>query len=391
MVVVSAAFYGLCWWRPGIMSLLGVSHYGVWFLDTFGILAAIEAKRAGLDPHVYNPLNYFGGTHVYSHWWLWLEWSPLSRRDVVWLGPLVAVAGIATGWWKLRPRTWTETFWALTILCAPPLLLGLNRANVDLVFFALLSLCVPSLVARRPWLRLAGTPVLAALAAGLKFYPATVGLMVLGVRPLPLRRRALVLAVLLLLLVAVSVVPDMRKYHGDNLPQGLFTFGAQTALLAVGFSKAMSIGLAGLSLAVLGCWLWRRADLDTWKVPAALRTDHLHFILGAVLLTGSFLATINYGYRWIYAAWMIPFLCRLSPETRGLHWLRGLTLGLLGFALWSDGLVALVLNLTPRSPEVIDRWVGLFNAFQQPFIWSLFICLAGWLTHFVIQELTARE
>lgn len=390
MILGSLILYFLCWRFPIIMAEAGVSHHGLWFMDTYAILAALDAQRLGLDPYAYNPLNYFGGPHVYSHWWLALGVFPLTRADTPWLGPLVSGGAVLTAWVVLRPRNGHETAWALLILCSAPMVLGLNRANVDLLLFALLSLCVPSINSHARFWRVMGTPLLVALATGLKYYPAVAGLIVLAVHRGWERRLTLALAVSLLVLVGVSVAPELTKYISDRLPQGLHTFGAPVALLATGLSPVAAVCFAGAFLLMTGWWFMHHTALREWNVPCNLQTEYLFFIMGAVMLSGSFVATVNYGYRWIYAIWMIPFLCRAQPSLphpalgRWLKIMRRLLL----LALWGDAPVALILNLTTGSVAVADRWIGLFTALQQPFLWAFFGCLSGWLVHFVFAQLT---
>lgn len=56
------------------------------------------------------------------------------------------------------------------VLGSAPILLGLNRANIDLVLFLILGPCVPALMSSRRLVRLLAAPALIALAAGLKYY-----------------------------------------------------------------------------------------------------------------------------------------------------------------------------------------------------------------------------
>ena len=376
----------ICAWYPRLMALAGVSHEGVWFMDTYAILAALDAQRLGLDPYAYNPLNYFGGPHVYSHWWLWLGPAGLTRADTAWLGPVVVGIALLAAWWVARPRDSREVRWTLLVLCSAPVVLGFNRANGDLLLFALLSFCVPCILHRFRWVRIAGAPLLIALAMGLKFYPAVAGLVLLAVRPRLDRIAALALAVALLVATGLSIRGDIPRYTSDHLPEGLHTFGAPTAFLGAGLPASLAPWGGLLFLALVGTWFVRQTPMKAWAPPQDLKAEHLMFVLGATLLTGSFLVTVNYGYRWIFALWLVPLLCRLRPDP-DQRWLRRLlaaTRWLLAVALWTDAFVALGLNLTHHTQAAIDRWVGLAVALQQPLTWLLFACLAGWLANFVV-------
>src|SRR6478736_4692909 len=285
-----------CWWFPSIMGLMGIGHGGLWFRDVFGILAAVEAQRLGMDPYGANAL---GAQHNYSHWWLWLEFTHWTRRDTLWLGLLTSGTGLVAGWLVTRPRTAAELGWTLLVFCSAPLLLGLNRANVDWLLFALLSLLVPCLLSSSPSWRRFGPPLLIALATGLKYYPAVAGLVLLAIRPRLDRRVALGLAAALLAITLASVGPDLARFTGVVIHEGFYVFGAAASFRKFGLPGGLA-PVAGVAvLAVAGLWLARRPTLRTWTVPPALRPEYFNFILGAAILTGCFLLTANFAYRWI--------------------------------------------------------------------------------------------
>jgi Glycosyltransferase family 87 len=281
----------------------------------------------------------------------------------------------------------------LLVLCSAPMALGVNRANVDLLIFALLTLCVPCLQHSHRFWRIVGPGVLLALTMGLKFYPLFAGIILLAVRPRSDRLVAGALGLVLLLLTAWSVVPDLAYYSTDRLPEGLHTFGAPTVFLNAGLPKSIAPLGALVFLALMGYWMARQTSLKVWTPPRELRTEYLYFILGAAILTGSFVVTVNYAYRWIFCLWMLPFLGRLQTNETGkcLRRLKHLISGLLVFVLWSDALVALSLNSQQLSQAVVDRWVTLAVICTQPILWTLFACLSGVLIHFIFSELRADK
>lgn len=392
LILATLGFCALGGCFPRIMTLAGIGHDGVWFMDTYAILAALDAVRLGMDPYAYNPLNYFGGPHVYSHWWLWLEPTGWTRADTVWLGPLVVLVALVTIWWITRPRNGREALWMVLVICSAPIALGLNRANVDLLIFALLAWCVPCLLSPHRFGRVVGVGGLVALGMGLKFYPVFAAPILLAVRPRTDRIPALIGAAVLLLGTGWSVVPDVSHYATDRLPAGLFTFGAPTVFIEAGLSVRLA-PWAGLGfLAVVGWLCLRRPGVRAWIPPPTLRREYLHFVLGAALLTGSFLVTVNYAYRWIFLIGMVPFLCRLDVADLPpfLRHLRAVTRGLMLVLVWADAVVALSLNLNTHSATEIEIWIARSVALQQPVLWLFFACLAGWLAHFGVQQACDR-
>jgi len=367
------------------MAFAGVGNEGIWFMDTFAVLAAVDAKRMGLDPYAPNPLNYFGGTHVYSDWWFALGYLPVTRDDSIWIGFLLVSLAMITAWSILKPSNKVEVMWAVATLCSAPVILALNRANFDLLIFVILSACVPALMSRNGVCRILVPPALVAFTAGLKYYPALAGLIVLATRKMADRWISTGIAVTLLFCVGISVAPGLSHYTSDRLPQGLHTFGASISLERLGFSGPVAAGLSGVFLLGAGGLVGFKLLRSTWRVPPERERDYWYFIMGAVILAGSFVATVNYSYRWIYAVWMIPFLCRqpVQAQSAGVDWLMRTTRVLLIVALWYHACLAMILNSTVHTVPAADRWIGIIVALEQPLIWGFFVCLGAWLVHFL--------
>jgi hypothetical protein len=372
---------------PGLFFLLGVNHYGPWFLDTFALLASNDAVTRGLDPYAPNPLDYFHRPHVYSHWWLHLRDLGLTRADVTWLGLGIVGTFLAVALARLRPRTAGQLLWYAAVLGSAPVLLGVDRANNDLVIFILLAPLVPCLLSARPGVRWVA-PFLVAAAAMLKYYPAAAGLVLLAAAERKELRLRLGVALGLLLLVGLSLVPDLSGFGPlAPKPAGLLSFGATAffnALDWTGFMPKLLCAVTGLTVAVVS---WRRRWLGAWEPAAAQQSDWLHFTLGAVLLTGCFFTSLNFGYRWIFALWLAPLLWTLpSDETASravrllARWLRWL----LVIVLWWDPVCCFILNrfIGLLSAAALAAWAkGCFLA-EQPFDWALFLGLVVFLTHF---------
>ncbi len=392
LALLGLGYFGLLAFHPGLYFALGVNHYDAWFLDTFALLASNDAVARGLDPYAPNPLDYFHRPHVYSHWWLGLRHLGLTRAHSLALGAALGGGFLVAAWARLRPRSLGQLAGYAAVLGAMPVVLALDRANNDLLIFVLLALLVPCLRSERRELRLLAVG-LVAVAAGLKYYPAAAGLVLLAGAGRAERRSRLVIALLLLALVALSIGPDLVR-HGRLAPQpeGLMTFGATAAFSALGWTgwlpKLLAL-LAALLAAGLG---WRRRVLADWAPSPAQQSDWLHLVLGAVLLTGCFFTSLNHGYRWIFALWLAPLLWGLPgdaaspPAVRRLaRWTRGLLL----FVLWWAPACCLVLNgligVVPGA--MVTRLAQAVFLIEQPADWALFGCLLVFLTHFARTQL----
>ncbi len=392
LVVGAACYFTSFVFYPGLFLAVGTNHYGVWFLDSFAILASNDALALGRDPFAINHLDYFNRPHIYSHWWLHLRDLGLTRADNIRVGFVIVAGFFVTAVAGLRPRTPRELLWYLAVLCSSPILLAMNRANNDLVVFMLLAPVVPCLLSEHRAVRL--VPVgLVAVAAGLKFYPALAGLILLAGASVREVRWRVGLAVLALVVVGYNVAPDLGRISG-YLPkaEGLMTFGAANGFEAIGLSNRVAHGVA-LALGAIGVVAYGRAKIfSTWIIRAEDRAIWWSFVLGAVLVTGCFFAGTNYAYRWVFALWMAPLLWRLPLEATAPVAVRrfaGLTSVLLMVSLWADPLAGVVLtNLAGHVPgDVIMRSADRYFAFEQPLVWAFFICLLGFLTHFVREGL----
>ncbi len=375
---------------PQLFRWMGFTDLGVWFADSYAVLAANDAVARGMDPYAQNPLDLFGRPHVYPHGWLWLGKLGLTRADnqvvgLVWVGVFL---GLALHW--LRPQSWRDVLRAMAVIGSPPLLLAYQRANNDLVIFAILSAVVPCLVARHSawsWLAL---PAIA-VAAALKYYPAAAGALLLwGADRRQIIGRSLVMAALLLL-VAVAIQADLAA-AGTRMPkaEGLMSFGAAFALAPLGLSSSGSLGVVVLLFGLVVLAGWRLRTLTGWAAPANRSREYLGFVLGALLLSACFWSNVNFSYRWLFGVWLLPWLWRGMDDARLARPVRHLmrtTWLLLLLALWASALTVSGLELRHwlapfETPEQVEQAALLLYDLTQPVIWALFVCLAFLLLPF---------
>lgn len=392
LAFLSGGIYALFYFQPGLLWYVGVQHYDGWYADLFAILASNDAVVRGLDPYVSNPLDVFGRPHVYSHWWLQLRHLGLTREDIVWLGPAVVVSFWLAAGWSLRPRTRGDFLYALALLASSPFLLALDRANNDLVLFLLLVPLAPCLLHRTPAVRLLA-PLLVALAAGLKYFPAAAGLTLLAAAPGKELRIRLALAAALLAAVGFSVAPDLAIFGPlAPKPSGWLSFGAVNLPVTLGWNgpgPAWTCLAAGASVAALA---WRSRRLEGWNPAPGPAGDWLRFVTGAALLTGCFFTSANFAYRWVFAVWLAPFLWSTARDAAAparARDLARLTQGLLLLALWLDTVFTwIVIAARGRfSPDALRAWIKWSFVAEQPVTWALFGCLILFLVHFAKTEL----
>lgn len=351
LIVLTLSCYAAFWCRPEWLAVWGIRlPLGHWFVDTYALLAASDAFALGLNPYENNPLDLLKVPHWYSDWWFWLHDVGLTRADAAWLGGSLVLVFLVVALLVLRPRNYGEMAYCGLVLCSPPVLLGANRANVDLLIFSAVALAGWLLTQHTRALRLLAPPVIA-LMAGLKFYPlAAAAALPFASQSRRENRLMLIFMTVLVGLVGLGLYDDVQRVRGlITNPIRLYTFGAvQIFPDGFGGGRAALAALA-LGLALMAVW-WRRAP----EMPAGLESRAtMFFALGTVVVAGCFFAGVNYNYRLVFALLMLPLLGALRREApAGL--LRHLTntalVGLL-VLLWVDGITCLLLNLRLTSPD----------------------------------------
>jgi hypothetical protein len=377
LVLLVLAGYSTFALLPVMQSKLGLPLSGIWFLDSYAILAASDAVRAGLDPFAANPLDATQRQHSYSSWWFHVGDLGLTRQDNPLVGGLWAVAFLVAVFALLRPRTHAAAAWCALLVLSPPVMLAVVRANNDLVVFALLAAGVLVLRETAAW-RLAFFAGLLVLATGLKFYPLVAGLTLLLVRP---PRRMLTAGVITLLAggaTLLSVWGDLKRAVIPT-PDGVYTFGAPIIFRDLGWTPPVAMG-AGLGLLVVGAAVcWRRGWFIRLDDPSDDPVERLAFACGAAVLVGCFLAGISHAYRLIFALMLAPLLWQTSAGRR--RWPVLLLLA----AVWLDGLYCLAANLFigPMRIHELLRLQWFWRLVSQPLIWVCLSLLAGTLLELV--------
>jgi Glycosyltransferase family 87 len=364
---------------------LGIFDGGQWFLDSYAVLAGSDAHLAGIAPDAPNPLDVLQRSHSYSDWWFGLGKLGLTREDNFLLGGSWVLAFLAVVFLTIKPSTRTEAFWLAALLASPPVLLGINRANNDLLVFALLGL---ALLALRPDSnrRVAIAIALVALATGLKFYPVVaVGAFML-VRP---SRR-----ILGVMSAAVLVVGAMLASVASQVSRGAFPLTPKPHRMG-GRMVFLDLGLTGstaavVTLLIFGAGVFLAVRYRWTGEPAGgrdLSDNRRMMTMGSVVLLACFLLGINLAYRWIFVLWTAPWLW----ENRGRSVAARAGVWLLPFAMWHDGVLCLAINrwVPHLSVEQYARLEVWWRAATEPFVWLLMILLGGWL--FNVGWSAARE
>lgn len=317
----------------GLWEKFGVEHMRPFFADTVTTLAASETWAEGGDPYEDNYRDPYKRPHSYGPWWLWAAKFGLERRDAWWLGTLQVLAFLAAAAAVLAPRTPTRAAVALLLLLSPATLLGMERANSDLVVFVLLVLGAWTAARWRGAAGdVAGGAVLVA-AGALKFYPL-VSVVALGARPGSVARRVLVG---LACGAAFAAVWWLHREHFQRAlgeaarPGSVFAYGLLLApvsweSLPAGRPWLVAGGLLGLAAGlpfVARGWRALGDALPLYGGRAAAA------VAGGSAWVLCYVATTNFPYRTVLLLALVPFWLDGAAGRAG-RWL----LGLLVLVLW---------------------------------------------------------
>lgn len=293
----------------GLWEWLGVYHLKPYFADLAAVLAAGQAQVAGRDIYQPNPFDPFNRPHVYGPLWLVTGPLGLTAGDAVWLGALLGLAFLLVAVGLAAPRTPAAAWVTGAILLSPPVLLGLERANNDLVIFLLLA-AAGGLATAGTRLRPALGGALLVLAAALKYYPL-VAVPALAARPGRLRVLAAAGVVCGGLFGALwwaqhedfsralAIAPrptTVFAYGFSLLPFGWEHLAGHRVALLVGFALG-----AGLALALL--WPRRRA---LWTLLPLHGGRAFCAVAGGGAWLLCYFANTNYPYRAVLLLLVVP-------------------------------------------------------------------------------------
>jgi hypothetical protein len=405
---VFAALY--CWARPVYDFLLtwwGVVNgpFRTPFLDTGMIISSIDCVRHGVDIYVTNPCDALGRLYDYSPLWLAGSVLPITNAWTTSVGFSLDLAFLISLVALPMPAEQRGQWLLIAAVLSPMSVFAVERANCDIAIYLLL-LGAGRALARssdRPgsavwrW----GAYPLILLAGLLKFYPLA-GL-ILSFR----ERGAAFLAIALLSLVAVLVFLA-TEWHG--LVRGLMHIPSGTYFADMYGAKNLPLGIAELfhppsrellvrllppvMFAILGARaLWVMIMLACRPVLSHALSElpereKVLLVLGAAMMTGSFLAWQNIGYREIHFLMVLPGLLALARRTEGDRCgnICSNTAKLIVLVMWSEALRHAVVAIQPLDLPFwglvyLTYWLG-----RELIWWQIIAVLGGILLRFALSS-----
>jgi len=322
---------------------IGLFHYDkptlYPFLDMHGRLAAFEAWKQGFDvwssPNPLDPLHRFNGK---PSWGLAISALGMTRDHLLLAGGIVVSSTLAIVVGLIRPRDVKEVILGLLLVCSPGIMLGIERANDDLVYFSLLALVPLLLKDGRSHQRVWGTWLLIFLIAPAKYYPgAAFSVFLIEANNAKQFWRLLLAGVLFMafylglfwdevvLLSGAVPKPDIIMASGLGIVMDNY-LGSLWLQLVLLFSVFLAV--------VWGLFYAGRLDelaMDLWKKQ--------YFIIGYSVYLFCYLLNSNFDYRFIFLLFTVPALYDLAFRQRGGHFVASVARIMLLFLVvmfWVD-------------------------------------------------------
>ncbi len=305
--------------RQKLFHFAGVAALEFPFMDLRGVATWCEASVGGIDPAVtQTTITLPDGTRQpnflmnYSPAVVWFYWAGL-RPSTVWMWALGLIALQILAVLRLCGRVCCRhaILWTF-LVCSPASLLVMERANMDILIFALFVLAL----ALRRYSLAALAPIL--LAAGLKFYPAA-ALAALWSRG-GMRQRLVAVGGLVFFLsllfflksqlagIGASLSGQYQSAFGSNIVADLLkNHGACSETVAGFLSKALQI--FALGLAVLSCGTGFFLS-KKWPTEVTERANYA-FWLSAPMFLILFVLSNQMDYKWIFLLFMVPAVLQL--------------------------------------------------------------------------------
>jgi hypothetical protein len=384
-----AALYSVRGWAAAWASL-GVPAFDISFADARFIAAALDSRRLGFDPYVENPCDPWKRPMDYPR--IWLALGPLGLTQdhtaIVGVGLAAAFFGSLLAYVG-RPNPAQGLFLGL-FLCSPHVMWGVERGNMDLAIFALLSSSL-ALAQRCPRTR----PVLYAsiLASSiLKLYPLAAMLALVGEGP----RRALAwgLAIttacaayfiwtwpdlILIVRTAHEIIYGTHRYGWIYGRMSVFDLigdwlraraGVEVPRPYLALSSLAAVGVAATAATLLA----RKA-----RTPRGAPGRLDGFAVGSGIYIGTFLLGVNFEYKFVFLIFVIPLVSDWARDRGGLARPACLLLATIMLGAWTETLSGWIRHRPTGDPPAS----GIF--LQEMANWASFVVLLA-MNFIIIKE-----
>ncbi len=362
------------------LTLLGVQPMPVRYADFRIVIAGIDVSRTGANVwDSCRPCAAAAGVpgdlpFNYPRSVVWLgrlmpkHWTP---NDAEWIGPLIDVTFLLAAATLLYSSRLGQNVFSAAILVSPPVLLGLERANYDLIIFSLVLL---NLRIINKWSN--GGAYVAAFALGLlKIYPVVTVLgLIRRTKASLLWFLGIVAGEIAFIFLALGQIRDIVR---NTLQFAYPSYGYPIAFLFLqarahsGNIPASLPAVSGFAFPFLICFCvvvlllaWRYREHLAALLSNSRPAERSAFLAGAAVFSLSFASGLNFNYRLIFLLLTVPhlFATRRKGEAGSARVAR-VILVILFAVLW--------------LPLGYDRPAGFLFLLEAVLTWVLFGFLAA--------------
>lgn len=285
------------------------------FADLRTLTHGAESLKQGFDPMVNNPGDPWNRRLNYPRIWQSLYTLGLNQNDTTYLGIFIILAFL-TGVFLFLPNANNLTIiFVFAAVLSPATLLGVERGNIDLLMFFILSISI--VIAQRTYL-LSAIAILIAFA--LKLFPIFGCAILMGAN-----KKAFIKYILIILVVvglyAFATWSDLLLIRAGtprstSLSYGLNVFWMKVTIINdnIGVFVRVVSYLSSLLIAIFSLSSVMRYD----KHQDQDDTVYLRaFRVGSSIYAGTFILGNNWDYRLTFLIFAIPQLILWSKQSIG--------------------------------------------------------------------------
>jgi hypothetical protein len=314
-LIVLLCFGQMVGWNP-TWRTVGVTPLEPHFFDMHVPIDYATCAAKGIDPyipHACNPAN-FNLPPI----WLWLSFLGISGSDAPWLsvGTIAIAFGVMVA--LLKGRSVADGLIALIAILSPSVLMGVERANADLLIFALVG-SATLIYDQQKLHRTGGAIGILSLGIVLKLFP-----MFSGALASRFNRRTLAFAIAIgvFSLAYIGVIFKYILLIRSNVPTTfMLSYGYKTLFLGVdhlrteaGFSPfgladtwvPIFVGILVLIFAAAAALVCFRQRRIACVVPQTVAGTA--FLFGSGIYCGTYLLGTNFIYRLMFLLLCLPQL-----------------------------------------------------------------------------------
>ena len=280
------------------------------FADLRTITGGAESKKLGFDPMVKNPGDPWNRVMNYPRIWQTLYFFGIDERDTVPMGILFIILFLC-GVCLVLPNAPNLTIFAIILpLLSPSVLLGIERGNIDLLMFFLVSLAV-FLINKSKYSLSAFIVLLAGL---LKLFPIFAAFMFFKTNKKTFLRYSIIICTVFVLYLLITFsdlvlisngTPKIASfsYGKDILWMKAASINADLGNIVKYFSYIVLVlcGTGGLFF-IFGKSIGEK--LPEIKFEESISMDA--FRAGSAIYIGTFLLGANFIYRQMFLIFIIP-------------------------------------------------------------------------------------